>query len=984
MKKPIALLVVLLVLFAQPLAVFAAGNESLHENYITDVFNEENGLPTGEANTLVQTRDGYLWIGSYGGLIRHDGSTFVDFSANLASSAIRALFEASDGTLYIGTNDAGAYAFKDDVFTPLRAEDEHLFLCIRDFAEGPDGTIYVASPSGVAKIVENTLVAYTYRAFSGEQFLNVAVDRFGNVWAMASSGMTYILDDDQLYDVCSSDEFFEDSLIYTVAADADGNILIGSSGNEIVKIEFDATKEPHNIEAHKKTYYSTGDVTTINRLKVARDGTILVSSLNGFGVLDKNGRFERIDKEQETNLSANWAELDHEGNRWVASSNFGVIRYSVGCFDSCNYNSNLGEIFVNAVTKSGDRFYVATDTGVLVFDEDWNPVTNRLTEEIQGFRVRNAVTDGEGRVWFATYSSYGALCYDPKTDEIKGYGVAEGLNSEIVRVVYPLSDGRMLVGNQLGVNIIENGAVTEKYTTINGMETTSVLCAMEIGGRILVGTDGSGIYEIANGRLINYAFASGLTQGVVLRMAPDADGNGNYFVCAGDKLFYGENDTFRELTGIAKGSGSIYSVYDVDGRIWILQNGGVFSADKAGVLAGEDVYTARYGVKCGMTGTLSANTWNYLDDTGALYMPTRNGVSLFYFRGADVITPHAIVNSITVDDVVYEHPTALELESGAQRVTVDISSLLFADTSEFILGYMLDGFDTAETFTTEKHVTQSYTNLPGGNYTLKMRIINPLTGESTAERDVTITKQMRLTEHSWFWALLVAAGAGLAFAISALIIRSRTKKAEQRQRELQNIIDQSLTTISSTIDAKDEYTKGHSVRVAMYAREIAKRMGMSEEEQQRIYYIGLLHDIGKIGVPDSVLNKRGKLTDDEFAFIRRHPAMGGDILKNFNALKGIGDGARYHHERYDGRGYCEGLAGKDIPIEARIIGIADSYDAMQSTRVYRPGLTPEVILNELKKGAGTQFDPDIVPIMCQMIDEGVAPIEYSGAEYEMK
>ena len=238
MKKPIALLVVLLVLFAQPLAVFAAGNESLHENYITDAFNEANGLPTGEANTLVQTRDGYLWIGSYGGLIRHDGSTFVDFSGNLASSAIRALFEASDGTLYIGTNDAGAYAFKDDVFTPLRAEDEHLFLCIRDFAEGPDGTIYVASPSGVAKIVENTLVAYTYRAFSGEQFLNVAVDRFGNVWAMASSGMTYILDDDQLYDVCSSDEFFEDSLIYTVAADADGTKATAATQGTISSAAF--------------------------------------------------------------------------------------------------------------------------------------------------------------------------------------------------------------------------------------------------------------------------------------------------------------------------------------------------------------------------------------------------------------------------------------------------------------------------------------------------------------------------------------------------------------------------------------------------------------------------------------------------------------------------------------------------------------------------------------------------------------------------
>jgi len=978
MKKVCVLVLGLLLILASPSASFAAGNENLHANYITNVFNEENGLPTGEANTVVQTQDGYLWIGSYGGLIRHDGSNFVDYSSNLASSAIRALFESSDGTLYIGTNDAGAYMLKDDVFSPLLREEERLFLCIRDFAEGPDGTVYVASPSGVAKIRDGAIEPYSYRAFSGEQFLNVAVDCFGNVWAMASSGTVYIFNDTQLYYVCGAEEFFESGLIYTVASDLDGNILIGSSGNEIVKITFDAAASPGNIDAHPKTYYSTDEVTTINRLKAVRDGSILVSSLTGFGIIDENGVFERIDQSSETNLSANWAELDHEGNRWVASSNFGVIRYSVGCFDSCNYNSNLGDIYVNAVTKSGEQFYVGTDTGVLVFDEDWKPVATELTEALQGIRVRNAATDPEGRVWFATYSHYGALCYDPKTGEMRGYGAEQGLGSEIVRVVYPLSDGRILVGHQLGVSIIENGAITESYGTTDGMETTSVLCALETDGRILVGTDGSGIYEIVNGRLLNYAIASGLTQGVVLRMEPDADGNGNYYVCAGDKLFYSENNTFRELSGIDKGAGSIYSVYDTDDRIWILQNGGVFSADKKTVLAGGDAYTVRYGMNCGMTGTLSANTWNWMDETGSLYMPTRNGVSLFHFRGTDVIMPHAIVNAITVDDVVYEHPTTIELPREAQRMTVDISSLLFADTSEFMIGYMLEGFDTSEQITTEKHITQSYTNLPGGDYTLKMRIINPLTGESMNERDVTISKQKRITEYTGFWALLVFAGAALAFAISALIIRSRSKKAEQRQKELRNIIDQSLTTISSTIDAKDEYTKGHSVRVATYSREIAKRMGFSEEEQQRIYYIGLLHDIGKIGVPDNILNKRGRLDPDELAVIRRHPVTGGEILKNFNALKGIGDGAKYHHERYDGKGYCEGIAGKDIPIEARIIGIADSYDAMQSTRVYRPGLTPDVILGELRKGAGTQFDPDIVPIMCEMIEDGSAPIEYSG------
>ena len=135
----------------------------------------------------------------------------------------------------------------------------------------------------------------------------------------------------------------------------------------------------------------------------------------------------------------------------------------------------------------------------------------------------------------------------------------------------------------------------------------------------------------------------------------------------------------------------------------------------------------------------------------------------------------------------------------------------------------------------------------------------------------------------------------------------------------------------------------------------------------------MLHDIGKIGIPDSILNKPDKLTKDEREVIQTHVSMGGDILKNFNALEGISDGARYHHERYDGKGYCSHIKGDDIPLTARIICVADTYDAMSSDRCYRKALPQSVIREELIKGAGTQFDPEIVPYMLEMMDDGTAP-----------
>ena len=147
---------------------------------------------------------------------------------------------------------------------------------------------------------------------------------------------------------------------------------------------------------------------------------------------------------------------------------------------------------------------------------------------------------------------------------------------------------------------------------------------------------------------------------------------------------------------------------------------------------------------------------------------------------------------------------------------------------------------------------------------------------------------------------------------------------------------------------------------------------MSPQEQEHIYYVALLHDIGKIGVPDHILNKPGKLDPEEREVIQTHPKIGADILKNFTALKGIAEGAKYHHERFEGGGYCEGIAGEEIPLVARIIGVADTYDAMSSERCYRKPLSNDYIRSELEGGKGTQFDPNIVPHMLEMIKDGTA------------
>jgi response regulator RpfG family c-di-GMP phosphodiesterase len=194
-------------------------------------------------------------------------------------------------------------------------------------------------------------------------------------------------------------------------------------------------------------------------------------------------------------------------------------------------------------------------------------------------------------------------------------------------------------------------------------------------------------------------------------------------------------------------------------------------------------------------------------------------------------------------------------------------------------------------------------------------------------------------------------------------------EVEIKTQENENLSLRIVQTLAEAIDAKDNYTNGHSGRVAKYTREIARRFGYSQKRQDEIYMMGLLHDVGKIGVPDAVINKPAKLTEEEYAQIKTHPVMGDRILKNIRERPKLAVGARWHHERYDGTGYPDGLSGDIIPEEARIIAVADAYDAMTSRRSYRGILPQDIVRNEIKNGKGKQFDPAFADIMLTMIEE---------------
>lgn len=200
-------------------------------------------------------------------------------------------------------------------------------------------------------------------------------------------------------------------------------------------------------------------------------------------------------------------------------------------------------------------------------------------------------------------------------------------------------------------------------------------------------------------------------------------------------------------------------------------------------------------------------------------------------------------------------------------------------------------------------------------------------------------------------------------------VERKTAALVESNQKIRKLSDQVIRALAGAIDAKDSYTNGHSIRVAEYSRAIARRIGKTSAEAEEIYNIALLHDVGKIGISIEIINKPGKLTEEEYNIIKSHTTMGYNILSTISEMPALSIGARWHHERYDGKGYPDGIAGEEIPEIARIICVADCYDAMSSDRSYRKALPQHIVREEINRGKGTQFDPRIAEVMLQMIDE---------------
>ena len=274
-----------------------------------------------------------------------------------------------------------------------------------------------------------------------------------------------------------------------------------------------------------------------------------------------------------------------------------------------------------------------------------------------------------------------------------------GLPTDEANAVLQTRDGYLWVGSYGGL-LRFDGSEFHNFSTKGAIATPSILCiAQAPDGTLLAGSAGSGIYALAqDGSITKFSYEQGLEDGVVLRILQEEDGR-SAFASAGSHLYYWADGTFRRLDGLHIGHGSIFDLYERDGKLWLLQDSGIYALDKARILAGETPHATQYGTARGLAGSLRVNTCNYMAPDGSLYLATRNGVSVFDFREISAPMPPLVINSICVDDRTYESPERLTLGSDARRMTIRFSALTYSGATNLCIGYQLVGFAKAKTYT---------------------------------------------------------------------------------------------------------------------------------------------------------------------------------------------------------------------------------------------------------------------------------------------
>lgn len=974
------------------LGITAAGPNT--RSFMSDKTEIPVDLEIAGAEALCQTDDGFVWIAQYSGLARYDSKEYVTYKSftdgDKEYSIVNVKALASEGnTLYIATNN-NVFVHKDHKFSCIEGD----FGIIRDIVlDDVNDLLYVSSiDKGLTLYDINNDTFSKLPLYESGSVYDVALDIEGNNYYYQLDTVVYDKDGNTIYG---------NENIYELYSHNDV-LYIGHSDGLICRYDFRTKSFLENLSVGNQ----------INQFLYYDDGNILFVGLEKNGLCCIDFSYEEpsisfasdlINKTQLVDLM-----IDYQGNLWIASHASGVSLIAKNSILDLLYDDptwkKLTELKnIVAIERYQNILYFATAAHVFLYDLTTNQILpdGAIMEKLLEYCETNGKTSYTIRdlevfngKMYVLVGVIGCLIeYDLTTENIVIYDAEYMLDPlHLDKMVGTVNTGSLNASRTLRSfdNFIvfgyEEGIVKfdgEKFSIMNIGQPRVLFITKTNDGKILINRS-AGII------IIEPDFSS-TTKINTIKDVDGAGGDGNILkvLVDGDYIYHtlnsrlfrleksGNDYIYKEIfVPFAKGSlielSKISYVNKKGETIYkyvIVSETQVYIVDS---LSGDRLENYEFYDDTNGFPSASANTSGYYDkDEQKYYFQTKQGIFVYDFgEEKDTVIPVKIETpSVDLDGVSY-YGNTINIKKDVYRVTINLSIFGFKPNKGYTVYYKLDGLDTEYHTITGDDRNINYTNVRGGSYTFHAYAVDEY-GQESNRIEILLIKERHVYEQVWFWVVVAILGLALVVGIAFFIIRTKTKQALKKQLEYKNITVESIQAIARTIDAKDEYTNGHSTRVGYYSKLIAQHLGMSEDEVDNIYYIALLHDIGKIAIPDKILNKPGRLTDEEFAVMRSHTTRGAKILRGISTIPHIVEGAKYHHEKYDGTGYPEGLKGEEIPFVARIICCADCFDAMASKRVYKEPFSAEIIINEFKRCEGTQFDPKIAEVVIDMMAKGI-------------
>ena len=942
-------------------------------SYTSILYDNGNGLPTSEANAIVQTSDGFIWIGCYSGLIRYDGNEFYRYDSSYGISSVVSLFEDSKKRLWIGTNENGVAVFENGKFTLYGRKDGLLSSSVRSIEEDKEGNIYIATTLGMAYIDENgTLNQINDPQLQGQYICEIRSDSEGTIYGETINGAFFSVKDKRVDAFFSGLDLGLDD-INCICPDMEnaGYLYIGTEGSDIIYGNINEGMKDCRI-------YSVEPHVNVNAIREI-EGRLWVCNDNGIGYMTEDFNYVEL-KNVPLDNSIDDVIMDYEGDLWFVSSRQGVLKVAPSQFTNVSLAAALPNMVVNTTCVCGDRLFIGADSGLTIIDTDYRTVENELTKLLDGVRIRSIKRDSKGNIWLCTYSENGLVCYH-EDGTYTSFNQTNGFASNRVRTIRELKNGQMAVSCSGGVYLLKDEKIVASFDKKNGINNSEILTIAEgKNGVLYLGSDGDGIYRLDGNNVTQFGLDDGLQSEVILRIKKD-EKRDMYWIITSNSIAYMKDEVITTVKKFPY-SNNFDIFTDEKDNAWVLSSNGIYVTPVQVLLEDKNTEYIFYDTKCGLSCITTANSRNGIDENGNLYISGTTGVSLVNINQMESENSNVklTVPFVKIDGKLkaVKEGEKIKVPSDCKRLEIDGYALTYSLKNPQIR-YSLEGFDDKATNTTKQEMgAVSYTNLKGGRYVFRLSTVNTLTGAVENTIEVVIIKEKAFYEHITFWILLLIIVVVCVLLLVRIYLKKKTAALIKKQEETNQFVDQTIQAFAKCIDAKDAYTRGHSIRVAKYSRMIAERMNYQEAEPRDVYNIAILHDIGKISIPDSILGKPSGLTDEEYGILKQHTQRGYDILKEITIAPKLAIGAGYHHERLDGRGYPRGAKAEEIPMIAQIIAVADTFDAMYSTRPYRKQMKIEDVVSELQRVAGTQLNKEVVDCFVELIREGA--VQYTETE----